>query len=150
ARIETGEGAADVLHPCPHRGRHPEDLGGAGHPRLAEVIVDVALDLVELLTDGGLILRRQLGHLIAHYAERRLEGVSLSAGVGAGSLQQLAVVVKLAVDSFHQRLYLQRITQPESLLMPLMYPSQFAAQQMQRTQTIDDLEHEAQHQTRGG
>ncbi len=113
------------------------------------MIIDVALDLVELLADGGLILGRQLGHLIAHDAQRRLEGMSQVAGVGAGPLQQLAVVVQQPVDVLHQRLDLQRIAQPEPFLMPLMHPAQFAAQQMQRAQPVDNLEHEAEHQTGG-
>ncbi len=73
----------------------------------------MALDLIKLLAEGGLIFRRQLGHLVAHDAERRLEGVGQVAGVGAGPLQQLAIVVQQPVDVFHQRLDLQRIAQPE-------------------------------------
>ncbi len=110
----------------------------------------MALDLVELLADGSLILRRQLSHLIAHDAERRLEGVGQIAGVGSRPLQQLAVVVQQPVDILHQRLDLQRIAQPEPLLMTLVNPPQFAAQQVQRPQAVDDLEHEAEHQTGGG
>lgn len=76
--------------------------------------------------------------------------MSQIAGVGAGSLQQLAVVVQQPVDVFHQRLDLQRIAQSEPLLMALVDPAQLAAQQMKRTQAVDYLEHEAQHQAGGG
>ena len=69
--------------------------------------------------------------------------------MGAGPLQQLTVVVQAAgLMSSTSGWDLQRIAQPEPLLMALVDLAQLAAQQMERTQAVDDLEHETQHQAR--
>ena len=58
------------------------DLGGTGHPRLAEVVVPVWRWIwSELLADGSLILRQQLGHPGCMMLSRVAEGVGQVAGV---------------------------------------------------------------------